>query len=300
MALGIDEVIQITLDGLRFNANEDTDPDGCYWTTALIGWNARRNRNQRTAKPTLPGSYRVPPPANEKVISLRGTCIAPTALARARAENRLAALCPVPELLYRMEVTEESGTVFRNVELEMSEPSRMNEYAFGFTIQVAAPDPFKYSTTTRTASTSMPVSGGGLDWTDPTGLDWTDTVGLLWGSPTSTGSLAMTNGGTAPAWPTFTLTAGPTDPLVNPSITELSTGRTLQYIGTLNVGDSLVIVTNPFGRSVTLNGAADRRPNLTRAEWFSIPAGGSTSASFSASVYTTGANLLAQWADTSF
>jgi len=300
MALGIDEVIQITLDGLRFNANEDTDPEGCYWPTAMTGWNTRRNRNQRTAKPTLPGSYRVPPPAQEKVISLRGTCIAPTALARARAENRLAGLCPVPENLYRMVVTEESGDVYRNVELEMSEPSRINELAFQFVIQVAAPDPFKYSTTTKANSTGLPVSGGGLDWTDPTGLDWTDPVGLSWGVPTSTGSIPLTNLGTAPAWPTFTITAGPTDPLVNPSITETSTGRVLQYNGTLVPGDSLVIVTNPFGRSVTLNGGADRRPNLTRAEWFPIPIGGSTSVTFSASVFTAGSNLLAQWADTYF
>lgn len=299
MALGINERVQISLNGLLFNADETTDSDGCYWPASMVGWNARRNRNQRTAKPTLPGSYRVPPPANEKIISLRGTCIAPTPEARARAESRLAALCPVPELLYRMEVTEESGTVFRNVELEYSEPIRYNELAFDFTIQVAAPDPFKYSTATRSASTGLPVDGGGLDWTDGVGLDWTDTVGLLWGSPTSTGSLAMLNQGTAPAWPTFTLTAG-VNALVNPGITEPSSGRVLQYNGTLIAGDTLVIVTNPFGRSVTLNGTADRRPNLIRAEWFSIPAGGTTSATLSASVFSASAQLLAEWSDTSF
>jgi len=245
MALGLDETVQILLDGIRFNASEDSDPDGCYWPSKMAGWSTRVSKSQRTSKPVLPGSYRAPNPSAEKIISITGYCVAPSPSIRAQAEERLQALCPDPETLYRMDVTEESGTKFRMVELESAEAVRFNELVFTFAVQVAAADPMKYSTTLQSATTGLPSAGSdGLDWTDPTGLDWTDPTGLDWGTPGNAGVIALFNGGTAPAWPKFTLTAG-ANPLVNPVITEQSTGRQLRYSGTLAAGDVLTIDTSP-------------------------------------------------------
>lgn len=299
MALGLDERVQFLFSGLLFNANETTDTDGCYWPAAINGWLSRQTRTQRYPKPVLPGSYRVANPTSERVFTIDGHCIAPSVEARSRAENRVTALAGLPNSLYRIEVSEEMGTVYRMVELESAETIRVNEFVFRYVIQLAAPDPFKYGTTTHVAGNSLPVSAGGLDWTDPTGLDWTDTVGLSWGVPSSTGVVTMLNNGTAEAWPTFTITAG-SNSLIKPTITNVFTGQTLAYNGTLNPNDILVITTNPFGRSVLLNGTADRRPLLTRAEWFSIPAGTTGAAAFSATSFSSTAFLSASWSDTYF
>jgi hypothetical protein len=109
----------------------------------------------------------------------------------------------------------------------------------------------------------------------------------------------MANNGTAEAWPTFTITSG-ANSLTNPTITNVFTGATLAYNGTLNPNDTLVIVTNPFGRSVILNGTADRRPLLIRAEWFSIPAATTGAVAFSATSFSATAFLSASWSNTYF
>lgn len=451
MTLGIDEAVQILLDGIRFNANEGTDAEGCYWTVKMAGWSNRTTKTQRAPKPVLPGSYRAPNPTAEKVISLVGSCIAPNSVIRARAESRLQSICPNPDSLYRMDVTEESGTRFRNVELEFVNIERFNEEVFMFTVQVAAIDPMKYGTDILSATVGLPSAGAlGLDWNEaeaanlianpsfevnttgwaglnastlsrvaggsvgsftgratsttiasntgitssgtfavvegrtykftadvkpsaamaassmsvnwfdsgaifisssststgavsstsafttlasanlipprraafasvtidcgtvtvaqtvdidnilfqPIGLDWQDPVGLDWGVPGTNGVMALANSGTAPAWPTLTISAGASS-LVNPTITEQSSGRQLRYTGTLAAGDVIVIDTNPFARTVLL-GTADRRPFLTKAEWFPIPAKGSTAVVFTADVFSATAMLTAEWRITDF
>lgn len=300
MTVGIDESVQIILDGFRFNASSDSDPDQCYWPVKMAGWSTRSAKNQRTAKPVLPGSYRAPNPTAEKIISLTGWCVAPSASTRSQAENRLQSLCPDPDLLYRIDVTEEDGTRFRTVELETVDIVRFNEFAFTFTIQLAAPDPMKYDTGLLSTSVGLPAAGTvGLNWADPTGLDWQDPTGLDWGVAGSNGVMALANSGTAPAWPTFTVSAG-ANSLVNPVITEQGTGRQLRYTGTLLPGNTLVIDTNPFARTVLLDGVADRRPFLTKAEWFPIPANGTTAAVFTADVFSATALLTAEWHNTYF
>lgn len=451
MALGLDETVQILLDGIRFNANETTDPDFCYWPASMAGWSTRVTKTQRTPKPTLPGSYRAPNPTAEKVISLTGYCIAPSADVRAKAEDRLQALCPDPDILYRMDVTEENGARFRFVELESVDIRRFNEQVFAYTIQVVAPDPMKYGTELMSSSVGLPSAGSvGLDWNEaepanaianpsfevnttgwqglnastlsrvaggsvgsftaratsttvasntgitsdgtfavvegrtykftadvkpsqamaasslsvnwfdagaifisssssstgavastssfttlsssnlipprraafatvsvdagvvavgqtvdvdnvlfqPIGLDWSDPVGLDWGVAGSNGVMALSNSGKAPAWPVFSISAG-ANPLVNPVITDQGSGRQLRYTGTLAPGDTIVIDTNPFARTVLL-GSSDRRPFLTRAEWFSIPANGTTAVVFTADVYSATALLTAEWRNTYF
>lgn len=300
MTIGIDESVQILLDGFRFNASSDSDPDGCYWPAVMAGWSSRQTKTQRTPKPVLPGSYRAPNPTAEKIISLTGWCVAESAVQRSRAENRLQAICPDPEITYRMDVTEEDGTRYRFVELENVDIRRFEELTFQFTIQLAAQDPMKYDTGLLSASVGLPSGGSlGLDWANPTGLDWADPTGLDWGVSGANGVMSLANSGKAPAWPTFTIAAG-ANALVNPVITEQSTGRQLRYTGTLAAGETLVIDTNPFARTVLLGGVADRRPFLTRAEWFPIPANGSTAAVFTADVFSATALLTAEWHNTYF
>ncbi|WKW86742.1 minor tail protein [Arthrobacter phage WonderBoy] len=93
------------------------------------------------------------------------------------------------------------------------------------------------------------------------------TVGVLdFGVAGSTGTVSLTNPGSADTGPKFTIT-GTTVPGF--TITELTTGRRLVYTGTIRTGQTLVIDTDDG--SVILDGYAPR--NLVVSEWVRLGRG---------------------------
>ncbi|AZS08157.1 minor tail protein [Arthrobacter phage HeadNerd] len=93
------------------------------------------------------------------------------------------------------------------------------------------------------------------------------TVGVLdFGVAGSSGTVSLTNPGTADTGPKFTIT-GTTVPGF--TITELNTGRRLVYTGTIRTGQTLVIDTDDG--SVMLDGYAPR--NLVVSEWVRLGRG---------------------------
>ncbi|AZS08513.1 minor tail protein [Arthrobacter phage Lasagna] len=93
------------------------------------------------------------------------------------------------------------------------------------------------------------------------------TVGVLdFGVAGSTGTVSLTNPGSADTGPKFTIT-GTTVPGF--TITELTTGRRLVYTGTIRTGQTLVIDTDDG--SVMLDGYAPR--NLVVSEWVRLGRG---------------------------
>lgn len=283
--------------GLTFNTGI-ADANGNQWMTMdEKGWHgSAAPRPGRTAKPASQGSYRSPLFRDSRIFSLTGWVSCPSRLARNNAEHQLAAIFPDPYTLYQVICNEEFGSLYVTVELDtmIQVTPQPGGFDLLFTLQMAAPDPRKYSTNTASASTGLPLSTGGLDWATGGGLNWSSGGGLNWGTVTSSGQISMANTGTADTYPTYTISAG-ANPLVTPAITIQGTGATLFYNGTLNAGDALIIVTNPFGRAVTLNGSTDRRPLLTTAQWTSIPAGTAQVAVFSANAYSSTATLAASW-----
>lgn len=128
------------------------------------------------------------------------------------------------------------------------------------------------------------------------GLDWA-APGLDWGTPSSTGSLEIANGGNTDTWAVVYTVHGPTDPgdpaLVRPIVT-LSTGQQYAYNGTLQFGEYLVI--DNRRRSVLLNGTTRRRGLMPRPQWTAIPANSTVTAAFTASTSPESARLVVDWA----
>lgn len=123
------------------------------------------------------------------------------------------------------------------------------------------------SAISRGAVVALAPAGGGLDWATGGGLNW--------GVSGSSGLLTIDNPGTALTWPVFTIVG----PITNPSITNPANGAVIAYSGLVDTGQTLVIDTNPFTRSVTLNGI-DRSGFLSSAQWIEIPAGGAVALQF--------------------
>lgn len=124
----------------------------------------------------------------------------------------------------------------------------------------------EYNAVSTAYTTSLQgLNFGANDLTGVTG----QPVGLTFGASDSSGIVTLLNGGTAPALPVFTLNG----PLNTPVLTTTDANdntATMQYNGTLGIGD--VVVIDPNAPSVLFNGAS-RRFLLNPANFsaFAIP-----------------------------
>lgn len=132
-------------------------------------------------------------------------------------------------------------------------------------IEWEASDPRHYSEDAYDEETARATPGAGLDppFTPPLSLP----------ASTSTGSLTLTNAGTAPVGWTALLEG----PLVNPRLTHVGTGEYLDFSanGGLNIASGQSITIDTDDRSVLLAGTGDRRPTLALPEstWWLLDPG---------------------------
>lgn len=282
---------------MTFNTGT-ADETGCvFWVTEDRGWRGGAPpRPARDNKATAAGQFRRNNYKSGLIVTWNGHFFGVSPADRARGERKLATIGADPAALFEVRCTDSVGTLFSRMELDsptMIEPLTLTDA--GFSMQFAAPDPRRYGLgSTIGGSTGLPVSSGGLDWVTGGGLSWP----LNWGSITTTGQIVFTNTGSAPTDPLFTISV-PSGTLVNPVITYQPTGQRLKYNGTLVAGDSLVIDTSAFSRSVTLNGGTDVRTRLSIAEWFQIPVGVSSvifsADNVNAAATLTGTAFVAYW-----
>lgn len=129
-------------------------------------------------------------------------------------------------------------------------------------VQLEALDSFAYGAD-KAASTGLPAPGGGLVYPLTYPLDY--------GEAGSSGRIVMTNAGTARAWSDLTV-YGPHD--AGFELVDVGTGRRLIYSRPVSAA-SWVLLRTRTGQ-VLEQGTARRRGALTRAQWFSVPAGGSS------------------------
>jgi hypothetical protein len=240
-------------------------------------------RLNQTDKPFADGAFRIRSFRASRTITIQGGVECPDRYSAVQAANTLKALFPAGG---QQSMLVDDGIATRTCTVELAanpKVSFMGPVSFDFQLPLSAVDPRMYDTATLTGATTLPTPGAtGLNWSPSAsaGLNWAPsaTGGLDWGSVSSNGALAMANPGTASTWPTFTLVG----PLINPVITDIATGRTLAYNGTLvTSSDYLVINCNPFNRGVKLQGQIDRFPLMTSANWMEIDAGGSLTVALS-------------------
>lgn len=267
---------QISLGGLTIQSDDavTVDGNGVGWfikdTTGWYDLPAMRLFN--SPLPRNDGLFRSQSRKGGRTIVVDGWIQAPTMTAREIARVALLGL-PFNGGELPLSVTDVLGTLGCNVELVDCKAVPDGRFAVDWQLTVQARDPRKYgnpvSSTTTPASTS-----GGLDWSTGGGLNWSSGGGLNWGTSTSSGQVNLANPGTADSWPVFTIAAnGGT--IVNPTITDSLTGNLIGLNLTLSGSDSVVITTNPIGRSVLYNNT-DRFSSTTSAQWWSVPPGTTT------------------------
>lgn len=261
------------LDGTDYELEED----------GLQGWYGRpKPKDVLTPRTAGAGSWWSPlAEPDVRTIVVTGTLAQASGMDLLAAEEQLSAICPDATQLYTLQVTDSLRTLTAQVKLTDAVLVKPNSpTSTAFSLSLTAPDPYKYDPNVTPVFTTLAAAAGGLDWATGGGLPWP----LVWGTSTSDGTCTLTNIGTAPAWPTFTI-SGPSDSgfLTVPSITCTDTGQVIAYSGTLAVGDQLVIDTNEATRSVLLNGSADVWSGLVVSEWFQVPAGGQITLQFQGS-----------------
>jgi hypothetical protein len=261
------------LDGLDLNGTPDML--GREWfVTEEHGWSGSSPpRTNRTPRLWADGSSRGRPFRNERIIRLDGTVACPSWEARRLAEYTLSALCSGPDL-YPLVCREETGPWLTWVELddELAVSIVPGGYDLDFSIQLAAPDPFRYSLAESRAETTLPRRGGGGLTFDPpslSGLDFTPAgaSGLDFGEPDQSGAVVVDNQGNAPA-PLIIELHGPLVPPV--TVSRPDTGQRLIYQGAVFEGQTLVVDT---GRRTAYLNDANYRHLLTVADWFRAPPG---------------------------
>ena len=138
-------------------------------------------------------------------------------------------------------------------------------YAVGevpFSLQFRCPDPLRYGPE-QTGSTGLPVAGGGLAWP-------LFQAGVLdWGAAGTPGQVTVTNDGDHEVGFTFDVVAGPTVGLQQ-GWEVSAVGQRITYPTAVPAGQTITVDT--AAGTVLAEGTADRRDQLTNADWLIIPA----------------------------
>lgn len=274
--------LTFTLGDIPLNTRDETT--GVEWiVTREDGWwSAPERRLNHAEVPYADGALRTRSFVRPRTVTLEGAIIAPDRARLEQALSQFAGICSTGGL----EVFSD-GTLSAMVEFG-SRPNleRYANYCAAYQITLVAPDPRKYGAI-EAFSTPLAAATGGLNWADPGGLNWADPAGLDWGTVTSTGTVVLSNHGTAEAWPVFSIYAG-TGSVTNPKIRSVTQGREISYGGTLSSSTSLTLTVDPLARSVVANGTVDQRALLSSAQWFSIPPGSDITVSYEAASTTGG------------
>lgn len=286
--------LRVSVDGWTAIAGPGADPDadGCWWDLGDIdGWfgglGVRADTEDRTG---ADGSYDGQPFFAARTVTLSGLLDAPDAGALLTAMRRLTGVL-AGRRTGTILVEELATGITRSARCRLDvqgRAKRTGELSADWELSVFCPDPLRYGPT-LTASTGLPMSGGGLAW------PLFEQGVLDWGQPGDPGQVALVNDGTADTPILFRVTAGP---LGLPDGFEISAaGGRLTYATAVPAGQTIWIDT--AAGTVRAEGTADRRSELVRADWLLVPAGGQLTCQFTSlgGAYDSAARLVAQWAE---
>lgn len=272
---------RVDVGGLQLGV---VDAAGVAWRVGadgLQGWDSAEVRSQVVQRQAGHGAWMGPTYLGERVITLGGTIAAPTPdLAGAAVEQLLAAVpmdsyatLTVWEAIPKQAAVRQSGKPLVKWETDS---------VVTWSLLVTAPDPRRYGTQLRTASTGLPTTSGGLVLPA--------TPPLTMSAVTVQGFIAAMNEGSLATLPVLTV-AGPVQA---PTITVLypdGTTQALTYSHDLAAGDVLTLDTQ--ARTAVVGGASRRR--YLSGTWPQIPAGGSVQILFGSPTYQAAATLTASW-----
>lgn len=268
-------------DWLEYPRYTIGDWNGNYLDDNQISWyvessdirDGRAPKTHYQERPTGMGAWRARSYLSGHAFTVSGYGSTPTLQTRELARDQLLGLFVNggQQLL-----AYDSGAWVRTLMVELNGQPRFavrrNRTNFNWQLPLFAADGRMLSADAKNtpAVQSSSLSTDGLDWETGGGLDWVEAGlggnGLDWGTSGTQGILYMSNDGNVETWPTFVIVG----PMIQPTLTDPATGRQLMYSGTVAAGQTLVIDTSPYTRSVKLDGV-DRFGFMLSAQWMAIP-----------------------------
>lgn len=135
------------------------------------------------------------------------------------------------------------------------------EYTYGMIsiqLEFFCPEGIYYNSALLSASLSISPAPG---------RTYNRVYPLIYGAGSAGGSTTVTNNGWATAYPIITVTG----PMTNLIVGNVTSNKYLNFTGTINSTDVLVIDT--YSKLITLNGLTARNLLLGTSKWFNAPAG---------------------------
>lgn len=279
----------ITVGGVTFNNTGAPDANGVAWTfSETKGWfDGAPAKGGVTDRDQNHGVFAERTWRGARLISVTGHVSAPTRRLASDAQHALASLLAEGTFGDFAVDDPDQGLLTSSVRGEGTPNIDWDGRCdIDCMLSFLAPDPLRYGVVVSD-STQFAQDAGGLEFdlfTDGAGAD----VGFLdFGDIGSIdGLVTLENVGPLEAWPTFTVT-GPTP---DAGFTISSDGRTVGF--SRSVPDGLSLVIDTASGTAILDGA-DYSRYLSHREWWSVPPGGSATASFSPVGGATTATLTA-------
>jgi hypothetical protein len=249
----------VNFNGLTFSS----DFSATYKLQNLDGWySAPPVRPVLTERPNADGSFNTGKVyRSNRVITLTGWVVSASSTEAIATMWRGFTSTMSDGQPFVLTVTDDVNTLYATVVLNSTpEVKPIRATAAQVTVQFVAVDPIKYDASALT-TVAFPYGVGGMQFNlfTPSG-----TIGFT--STGTTGRGTITNNGTAPVYPSFTV-IGPVDQGFN--IVNSDTGATISCAITLNAGD-VVTVNQRTGRLI-YNGVTDITNYLVSAGFFNVP-----------------------------
>ena len=242
-----------------------------YRVTSVEGWEelppTRYDKQTRTRGH---GAHPSPVWADERIVTVSGRCF--STADRDQVLIDLMARMTLDGGEEPLTITLAGRTLTASAQLLRAAPTltagQWGVGRFGWSAQWRCPDPLRYGPAQPEQSTRLPTFGGGLAW-PIFAADGT----LDWGAPGNPGQITLTNPGSADA-PIQAKVVGAV-----PGGFEISAdGDRITYPVDVPAGQTIYLDTGDG--TVMVEGTADRRTNLTRADWLTVPARGSLTLQF--------------------
>lgn len=250
------------------------EPGSTKWVTDIEGWyKGAPVEREKQRKQGRHGTYAVRGWKDERLVTVSGHYYAPDRGAAARFVDEINAV--MADGTEGMLSVDDIDIPTRHAAVYLLEPDVTwhGGRDVSFHLDMVAPDPRKLGELISVGPTGALAGGDGLIFDMFTG-----TGGILdFGEAGLSGKVTFVNPGTAPTDPVFRV-QGPPDftPAGNFMITEVETGRVLQWNGTIGHGQELVLDSRTG--SVLLEVTGDRIGGLVRDQWPEIP--GSTTRTY--------------------
>lgn len=258
-----------------------TDSDGARWSVQrdkFTGWDDSAGVTSALAqKPRSSGAWIGELYSQAAHLTIGGNLLADTPEQMLAARDRLKAACSLSGAVLTVD-REGSSRWMRVYREDAVLFKELTPTAFEWSVQLVAPDSRKLGEV-QTVSTPLPSTIGGLTYphTFPHSFD----------AVTNTGQVSLTNDGDVDGPVTLRIYG----PVVGPSVTHVTSGRSLTFSPSLSLSTGEWLEVDVDARTVYANGQSSRSKWITDRGWAKFAPGGNTW-SFSAAEYNPAALLV--------